>query len=93
MDEQTKQTIQILAQVYMQVLAQQGKQIQPQEAMQAVVQMMQKSQRGDEQATEALQQLVQIAQQTGSSDEQEQGATIARHGAKLAYIRRLKNKY
>lgn len=81
MDEQTQQMIQMLAQVYMQQTGEQD----PNNAMQVIVQAIQAAQQGDQQAQQMLQSLVEIAKQGA-----QQPAQIARHGAKLSYIKRLR---
>lgn len=80
MDEQM---LQQLAQVYMQVATQQGQKVSPEEAEQQVTQLAQAAQQGDKQATQMLQQLAQVAQQMV----QQSQAQVARHGAKLNYMR------
>lgn len=84
MDEQ--QMIQALAQVYMQQTGEQD----PNKAMQTVVQIVQAAQQGDQQATQMLQQLVQIAQ--GGGQQQTAAPQMARHGAKLNFIKSLRGE-
>ena len=82
-----EEMLQQLAEVFMQVMAQQGQEISPEQAVQQVSQLASAAQQGDEKATQMLQQLVQVAQQMG----QQQQAIAARHGAKLNYVRLLNN--